>query len=238
MKNYILKFLKEYWQELLIGLIFVSAFYLYLLNINLYKTNTKIDSTYIQNGILLFTVFIAWIQFLFYKFNKKKEAAITYFPKPLELQQLENDIDEIINFWSSNDPLDINVVNLMLGKYVSNDEYKIIWDKKLSIGVKERIVNRFDNKTFEYKPKYNDWIKQEFLNVRRKLNAYLNQIEGYCSAVNEGNISSSAAKKLFEHKFKSHYKKAWHYIEAVRKEKGDDGLYIEFEKVVNSWRVL
>jgi len=238
MKNYILKFLKEYWQELLIGLIFISAFYLYFLNINFYKTNTKIDSTYIQNGILLLTVFIAWIQFLFYKFNKKKESAITYFPKPLELQQLENDIDKIINFWSSNDPLDINVVNLMLGKDISNDEYKIIWDKKLSIGVKDRIVNRLDNKTFEYKPKYNDWIKQEFLNVRRKLNAYLSQIEGYCLAMNEGNISSSAAKKLFEHKFKSHYKKAWHYIEAVRKEKGDDGLYIEFEKVVNSWRTL
>jgi hypothetical protein len=63
----------------------------------------------------------------------------------------------------------------------------------------------------------------------------LNQIEGYCLAINNGNIDSNAAKKLYSHKFKYHFKKAQGYIDMVRIDKQDKMLYIEFERVLDKW---
>jgi len=93
---------------------------------------------YIEPLIILIGSFIAWIQFIVQKNNKKKEAALTYFPKATELDKIENEIDEVINFWSSSEPLDSYVVKLLLDEKLDNNEYKLIWNK-LSFGIKLKL---------------------------------------------------------------------------------------------------
>ena len=91
-------FLVEHFSEIFVGFIFLSfaiAFYVYK------------DSVFTKEDIIMPMVgfFLAWLQFLFYKYNKKKEAALTYFPRPMELEKIENEIDKVIQFWSRKDPL-------------------------------------------------------------------------------------------------------------------------------------
>jgi len=237
-------FIKIAWKEIkphfidMLVLISLAVFiFFYIIYIPFKKSDGTWEWLALQNFILLLTIFFGWIQFLFYKVNKKKEAALTYFPKPLELEQLENEIDKVINFWSSNEPLEPYVVSLMVGEEnVEECHYELIWNK-FSIEVKWKIKQLFKDNSdnFNYKSKYKPWIRQELLNIRRKLNAYLNQIEAYCLSINTGNIDSKSAALLFNHKFKKHFNKSFPYIDKVRRLNNDKNLYIEFEKVVKSW---
>jgi len=240
------KEIKPYLIDIIVLLSLTIFIIYYIINIPFKKSNGTWEWLALQNFILLLTIFFGWIQFLFYKVNKKKEAALTYFPKPLELEQLENDIDKIINFWSSNEPLEPYVVSIMIGEEdnISDCNYELIWNK-FSIEIQEKIVKKFNNTNiytfdnitnkYKFKKEYIPWIKQELLNVRRKLNAYLNQIEGYCLSINIGNIDSKSAALLFSYKFKKHFNKSFSYIDKVRRLNGDNNLYIEFEKVVKNW---
>jgi len=205
------------------------------------KENFK---TYAMPFVALLGIFLAWLQFIFHKYNKRKEAALTYFPRPLELENIENEIDQIINFWTRQEPLDNYEVRLMTGKEINNDEYSLIW-KKISLPLKQEIINHFNNNQnnienmqFDYEEKYNPYINELYITARRKLNAYLNQIEGYCLAINKGNIDLNSSKELFSHKFYNHFKKARPYIEIVRKDKQSPDLYIEYEIVLKKWGML
>jgi hypothetical protein len=255
--NMIWKKIKPYIADTIFAIILIGAIILYWIYMPLKSNRQSWQYTSIQNIILLVTIFFGWIQFIFYKWNKKKEAALTYFPKPLELEQLENDIDKVINFWSSDEPLEPFVVSIMIGEdndNINECHYKIIWNR-FTIDIQKNIIDKFDfnientvlkrkyykykidEKTNKYKfsSDYIPWIKQELLNVRRKLNAYLNQIEGYCLSINTGNIASKSAALLFGYKFKKHFNKSFPYIEKVRRKSGDKNLYIEFEKIVKEW---
>lgn len=243
----ILLWIKEHLNELLISVLFLTSVYF------IWQKRGQIFSSeqfphYFTALVGLFGIFLGWLQFIFYKYNKKKEAAITYFPKPLELEGLEGEIDATINFWTRKEPLDNYEVKLMLGQAIEEEEYKLIW-KKLSTKSKNDIIRQARNLSEEkqdnnmdhnnisycYKEKYAIFIDELYRQTRRKLNAYLNQIEGYCLAINKGNIDLQASKELFVHKFYHHFRKARPYIEAVRHEKNDKNLYIEFEKVLKKW---
>jgi len=194
---------------------------------------------YIEPLIILIGSFIAWIQFIVQKNNKKKEAALTYFPKATELDKIENEIDEVINFWSSSEPLDSYVVKLLLDEKLDNNEYKLIWNK-LSFGIKNKIVKEvgIDDSNLDFKEEYKPYIHDIYSKVRRKLNLYLNQIESYCLAINNGVIDSKSAYDFYSYKFKWHFIKARLYIDRLRIIKNADNLYIELEKVIDQWKKI
>ena len=237
-------FLVEHFSEIFVGFIFLSfaiAFYVYK---DCVFTKEDIKD-FIMPMVVLVGFFLAWLQFLFYKYNKKKEAALTYFPRPMELEKIENEIDKVIQFWSRKDPLNTYEVKLMLGDNIDNDEYKLIW-KKLSSSIKRKIIKEYNEylqadeniNSIEYDEKYNDFINEIYVDTRRKLNLYLNQVEGYCLALNKGNIDSKTSYDMFSHKFPNHYRKARTYIDMVREEKNDRELYKEFENVLRKWGKL
>ena len=163
----------------------------------------------------------------------------------MELEKIENEIDKVIQFWSRKDPLNTYEVKLMLGDSIDNDEYKLIW-KKLSSSIKRKIIKEYNEysqadeniNSIEYDEKYNDFINEIYVDTRRKLNLYLNQVEGYCLALNKGNIDSKTSYDMFSHKFPNHYRKARTYIDMVREEKNDRELYKEFENVLRKWGKL
>lgn len=194
---------------------------------------------YIEPLIILIGSSIAWIQFIVQKNNKKKEAALTYFPKATELDKIENEIDEVINFWSSSEPLDSYVVKLLLDEKLDNNEYKLIWNK-LSFGIKNKIVKEvgIDDSNLDFKEEYKPYIHDIYSKVRRKLNLYLNQIESYCLAINNGVIDSKSAYDFYSYKFKWHFIKARLYIDRLRIIKNADNLYIELEKVIDQWKKI
>ena len=229
--------LKEHFNEIFIGILFLIVF-LGIFNFRELVFTKDLFNQYATSFVALFGIFLTWVQFLFYKQNKKKESALTYFPRPMELGELESSIDKIIGFWSRSAPLDNYEVRLMDGKSILSNEYKLIWGK-LSITNKIEIIKHYDNEPdiskLEYKKKYNIFINELYKGARRKLISYLNQIEGYCLAINKGNIDSKAAKDLFAHKFYHNFRKARPYIEMVRESKGDKSIFIEFETVLRKW---
>jgi len=239
------KDIKPYILDWIISLLLTIIIFAFLWKSSFY-INGNLNYSALQTLALLLTLFAGWLQFITYKKNKKKEAALTYFPKPLELEQLENDIDKVINFWSSNEPLEPFIVSIMTGEgnNINKCHYELIWNK-FSIEIQEKIVKKFKNNgqiikdsEYQFDEKYIPWIKHELLNVRRKLNAYLNQIEGYCLSINIGNIDNKSAALIFKHKFKKHFNKSFPYIDKVRRLNSDNSIYIEFEKVVKNWNNL
>jgi hypothetical protein len=246
LKNIWLYF-EEHINEIITSVLFIIIVYLIYTNKTYILKEENIQS-YIMPFVALFGIFLAWLQFMFHKYNKKKEAAVTYFPRPLELEKIESEIDQIINFWKRKEPLDNYEVKLMTNKNIDNDEYRLIW-KKLSIPLRKEILDSsclcckkdeeidisiLDN----YDDKYNPFIDELYRQVRRKLNAYLNQIEAYCLAVNKGNIDLKSSKELYSHKFYSNFIKARPYIEMIRNDIGEKAIYLEFENVLKKWGKL
>jgi len=87
----------EHLNELIVALIFISiVYYLYQYSDFIFVKN-KIEK-YIMPLVVLFGIFLTWFQFIFNKYNLKKEAAINYFPRPMELERIESEIDKVINF--------------------------------------------------------------------------------------------------------------------------------------------
>jgi hypothetical protein len=218
----------------LITVIFFMSFIFWLIYLIINENGIK---DYIEPLIILIGSFIAWIQFIVQKHNKKKEVALTYFPKVTELDKIENEIDEVINFWSSAEPLDSYVVKLLLDEKLNDDEYKLIWNK-LSFGVKNKISTEENNTELDFKEEYKPYIHDIYAKVRRKLNLYLNQIESYCLAINNGVIDSKSAYNFYSHKFKWHFIKARLYIDKLRIIKNENNLYSELEKVVEEWKKI
>jgi hypothetical protein len=87
----------------------------------------------------------------------------------------------------------------------------------------------------DFNEKYIPIINDYFTKTRRKLNIYLNQIEGYCQSINNGNIDLKAAYN-YSHKFTHQFRKTKTYIDKIRILKNEKELYIEFEKVINKWK--
>jgi len=246
LKNIWLYF-EEHINEIITSVLFIIIVYFIYTNKTYILKEENIQS-YIMPFVALFGIFLAWLQFMFHKYNKKKEAAVTYFPRPLELEKIESEIDQIINFWKRKEPLDNYEVKLMTNKNIDNDKYRLIW-KKLSIPLRKEILDSsclcckkdeeidisiLDN----YDDKYNPFIDELYRQVRRKLNAYLNQIEAYCLAVNKGNIDLKSSKELYSHKFYSNFIKARPYIEMIRNDIGEKAIYLEFENVLKKWGKL
>jgi len=237
-------YIQEHINEIITSIFFIII--IYIIYTNKHSIFTEKDfKSYIMAFVALFGIFLAWLQFMFHKYNSKKEAAVTYFPRPLELEKIESEIDQVINFWKRKEPLDNYEVRLMTSKSIEDDEYRLIW-KKLSIPLRKQILDNsclcckkdkeIDISILDiYENKYNPFIDELYLNVRRKLNAYLNQIEAYCLAVNKGNIDLKSSKELWSHKFFNHFQKARPYIEMVRKDIGDNSIYLEFENVLKKW---
>lgn len=241
-------FLKEHTSEIFVGLIFSSFIITFFIYRDCVFTKKEIKD-FLMPIVVLVGFFLAWLQFLFYKHNKKKEAALTYFPRPMELEKIENQIDKVIQFWSKKDPLNTYEVKLMIGETIDNDEYKLIW-KKLSNSIKREIIkecreicaSKDEHISIEYEENYNDLIDEVYIDTRRKLNLYLNQVEGYCLALNKGNIDSKTSYDMFSHKFShkfsNHFRKARIYIDMVREQKNEPDLYKEFESVLRKWGKL
>ncbi len=243
LKNIWLYF-EEHINEIITSIFFTVIVYLIYSNKDIIFTKNDFKS-YVMPFVALFGMFLAWLQFIFHKYNTKKEAAVTYFPRPLELEKIESEIDEVINFWKRKEPLDNYEVRLMTNKKIDDDEYRLIW-KKLSISIKKNILDssclcckedkEIDISTLDnYEITYNPFIDELYLNVRRKLNTYLNQIEAYCLSVNKGNIDLKSSRELWSHKFFRNFKKARPYIEMVRADVNDEKIYIEFENVLKKW---
>lgn len=242
MFNSIRKFFVNYLVDFVTAILFIAAFVL----VYMFNGNGNVDGKSqisIIPYVALFGFFLAWLQFLHYKHKHKKESAVSYFPKPLDLEKIENEIDSVIRFWNREDTLHSFEVSLMMGNDISEDEYKLIWNS-LSISKKIYLIEKLNKLRTEkieainviYISSLDPFIKELFVETRRKLNSYLNQMEGYALAVNKGIIDRESAHELFSHKFSNHYMKAYTYINAVRKAKGSPTLYIELEHLVNSWK--
>lgn len=198
---------------------------------------------YLMPIVVVITTLLTWLQFIFYKSNKRKESALTYFPRPIELENIENEIDKVLQIWIGEYTLNSYEVKLMIGEEINKEEYTLIW-KKLSYRMKVKIISEYKevNSTFEitdtleYNDKFNHLIDETYFEVRRKINLYLNQIEGYCLALNKGNIDKGVAYEMFSYKFPHFYDKVITYISMSRKKKGINDLYCEFEKIIHQWK--
>lgn len=255
-KHFFRKFF-EHIVDVVIALIFLSmtCFIAWL-----WITNKKdnLDYQLVMPVIVTAGLFLAWVQFLSNKSTQRKEAALTYYPRPMELEKTENDIDMVIQFWSSSYAMASHEVKLMLDEEITQTEYKLCWER-LSNQIKREIIEiyekynsrnlnteGFDNSksnertdyesSFQYKEQYNDLIKEKFIDVRRKFHLYLNQIEGFCLALNKGNIDSNTAMEMYSYKLGNHFRKAKPYIDALRVKKGEPEIYIQFERVVDKWK--
>lgn len=248
MNNYIKELVKKFLEHkvdtLIIFIFVLIGFFLYLE----YDKKPETNNSHILMPIVVLTgLFLAWLQFISNKSRQRKEAALTYYPRPMELEKVENDIDMVINFWSSHYAMASHEVKLMLDEDITSIEYELCWER-LSEQIKREIVDVFSkyysidkNHVFNfnklsYREEYNVLIKEKFVSVRRKFNLYLNQIEGFCLALNKGNIDSDTAKSMYVHKLENHFRKAKPYIDALRIKKNTPEIYIEFEKVVYKWK--
>jgi len=221
----------------IITIVFFLSFIYWVAELIVNDVNGTKD--YIEALIILIGSFLAWMQFVFQQTNRKKEAALTYFPKPTELDKIENEIDEVINFWSSSEPLDSYVIKLLLDEELNQNEYELIWEK-LAFSIKIKIVKEANdnNTSLAFKEEYKPYVHDIYAKVRRKLNLYLNQIESYCLAINNGIIDSKSAYEFYSYKFKWHFIKARLYIDRLRILKNSDELYSELEKVIEQWKKL
>lgn len=224
--------------------ILVLSFFLVSMGLVLYHHDTVIEDfkSYAMPIVVMIGFFLTWLQFMFHKSNKKKEATLTYFPRPMELEKIEHEIDEVINFWSREEPLDNYEVKLLLSLPLEEAEYILVWDK-LSFSIKRSILKECGIKykgkddILKYDTKYNKFINEYYVKTRRKLNLYLNQIEGYCLSINNGSIDSKAAKLNYAHKFERHFNKAKPYIDKMRQIKNEKDFFIQYETVLKKWEV-
>ena len=96
--------------------ILVLSFFSFFIGLLIYHHEIVINDfkSYAMPIVVMIGFFLTWLQFMFHKSNKKKEATLTYFPRPMELEKIEHEIDEVINFWSREEPLDNYEVKLLL----------------------------------------------------------------------------------------------------------------------------
>lgn len=248
--------LLEHFVDVFIGLSFLIFGWFLYKGYGLQKLTT--DTDLLMVFVVSIGLFLTWLQFLSSKHTKRKEAALTYYPRPMELEKVENDIDMVIRFWSSNYTMQSYEVKLMLDQEITPDEYRLCWTN-ISEEIKRDIFDTYDKyystgdvetseqpevlnaepvsrSTIEYREEYNTLIREKFVGIRRKLNLYLNQIEGFCLAINNGSIHSESAKRIYIHKLTNHYRKAKPYIDELRIAKNSNELFIEFERVVDRWK--
>lgn len=229
--KFFLTWVRAHWVDFCFAIGFI-AFYRYVLH----PFNEEYLTAYVAYAVGV----AAWLQFIYYKYSSKKDAALNYFPRPMELERIENEIDKVIGFWRRPDPLHSFEVKLMLEKKITENEYHLIWERLPPSRKRDLMAKAGEKKVEspdpEFKKKYQLFIDETFLETRRKLNLYLNQIENYCLAINRGVISGKVAYELYSHKFPGHFRKAQTYIDIVRKEKADPSIYCEFEKVVTRWK--
>ncbi|WP_418180565.1 DUF4760 domain-containing protein [Aliarcobacter lanthieri] len=208
-----------------------------------YQYITENKEHYIMPTIVTLATFLTWLQFIFYRGNKRKESALTYFPKPMELEKIENEIDKVLQIWIGEYPINSYEVKLMIGEKIKKEHYKLIWNT-LSYSMKVKVISEYTKidesfkikRDLKYDKNFNRLIDETYFDIRRKVNLYLNQIEGYCLALNNGNIDKDVAYDMFSYKFPHFYDKVFTYISMTRKKKGHNDLYSEFEKIVHEWK--
>lgn len=147
----------------------------------------------------------------------KLHFTYTYFPNPREFEEIEMFLDERIAFWKRDDPLNEIEVRVLIGKgNVSNEDLQNLAE---SFGPSAK----------------KDKAEQELYEAGRKLKLYLNQIEGYCAAIQAGVVDSDSAKRLYAYKFRRTYERALPWIVKLRSIMNEDSIYIEMEEVLNKW---
>lgn len=145
----------------------------------------------------------------------KLNFTFTYLPSPLELSLLENEFDEIMDFWKRKDELKLSEVRALLDEMGDSDKVELC--KKYDYG------------------SWNNDIQKKWSNCGKILKQYLSLLERYCGAINCGVADGEVSKSLYGFRFKAHYHKLLPFINKMREKKCDNSLFCEFENVVKSW---
>lgn len=143
------------------------------------------------------------------KWNKL-HFTFSFLPSPVDLENVEKDIDSVIGLWKrpEGDPLSTEEIKALFGMELSTDETKAV------------------------KSRHPNFNADMFTDAGRKLKVYCNLIEKFCVAINTGIADSQAAMDVYGYKFRAHYNKLKPYIEWIRKDRNEASIYIEFEKVI------
>ena len=153
-------------------------------------------------------------------------SAFTYFPNPLTLETLENELDDTIRFWSSKQPLTSHECRLLLfqGELNADERSAVIKEVRASLFSLGREVDP-DDKVFLL----------EMRKTGRKLKAYLNELERYAAAINSGVVDDHTAHRIYKAKFIGHHDKIRELIRYVQGARGAT-IYNEFNLLVERWR--
>ena len=142
----------------------------------------------------------------------KLNAAFSFLPNPLELENIEAELDQTIGFWRKDAPIDEKLAKAFTGD---------LDDKEYS----------FYALTDE-KP---EQTKERMLAIGRKLKLYVNLLEMYCIAINAGVVDEEVAFHIYRFKFAKHNRKLTKYVEHIRRKHNDDSIYCEFTAHINKW---
>ena len=154
------------------------------------------------------------------------QAAFTYFPNPLSLEALENELDETIRFWSRKKALSDDECRLLLFQAEMTD-----LDAAAAIQAARETLRALGREP----PTDNREFLLEMRKTGRKLKAYVNEVERYSAAVNSGVVDDSAAKHIYSAKFQGHYERLRELIKLVQKSRGDT-VYHELGVLADRWK--
>ena len=166
----------------------------------------------ILTAVGLVGLFLTAYQILSTRRWNKVHLAFTFLPHPLELEELEAELDQAISFWRKDTPLEEQTVKALTGDLDANG-YKAICRNGET----------------------DDECKERHLSIGRKLKLYINLIELYCTAINSGVVSEQAALHLYRYKFNRHNDKVRKYIDHLRLTKGNNTILCEFDRVLKRW---
>lgn len=153
-------------------------------------------------------------------------SAFTYFPNPLTLETLENELDDTIRFWSSKQPLTSPECRLLLfqGELNADERGSVIKEVRATLFSLGRETDA-DDRIF----------LQDMRKTGRKLKAYLNELERYAAAINSGVVDDHTAHRIYKAKFIGHHDKIRELIRYVQAARGVT-VYSEFNLLAERWR--
>ena len=186
----------------------------------------------------------------------KMQATFTFFPKPLELEAIENKMDSIIRFIArAEKPLTAEEVDLLFFQSTTGDrdEKAIkVCEKLMSLGrdmSAEMGALKKDASAREANDKATiDKFYHDMRECGRLLKTYLNAIERYCAAIQVGIADDKTARMIFGPKFIIIRDKVDPFVRAFRQgysgqaqpqpqAKGRRAVFLQFDHVVENWRI-
>lgn len=153
-------------------------------------------------------------------------SAFTYFPNPLTLEALENELDDSIRFWSRKQPLTLEECRLLLFQAELNAEER----PAVIRHVRETLASLGREPPSDEKD-----LLHEMRKTGRKLKAYLNEVERYAAAVNSGVVDELTAYNIYHAKFVGHHDRIGQLVSFVQKTRGA-AVYHEFDSMALRWR--